>query len=107
LKQISEALKCLRYLDLNGSLGVFGPEEAKKPIEEYIRKYQPICQDLDVQALLAATRPETSMNLKMNIALHLMEVFREEIAEGMIINRELFLEALDAGCEPIDFAAWS
>jgi hypothetical protein len=99
--------KCLRYLDLNGSLGVFGPEEAREPVEEYIRKYQPICQDPDVRALLAITRPETNMNLKMHIVLHLMEEFKEEIAEGMAISRQLFLEALDAGCEPIDFSAWS
>jgi hypothetical protein len=61
--------KCLRYLDLNGSLGVFGPEEAREPVEEYIRKYQPICQDPDVRALLAITRPEANMNLKMHIVL--------------------------------------
>jgi hypothetical protein len=47
------------------------------------------------------------MNLKMHIFLHLMEEFKEEIAEGMIISRELFVDALDTGCEPIDFAAWS
>jgi hypothetical protein len=100
-------IKCLRYLDPNGNLCVFGPEEARGPVEEYVRKYQPMCHDPAVRALLAVTRPETNMNLKMHIVLHLMEEFKEEIAEGMIISRDLFSEALDAGCEPIDFAAWS
>jgi len=101
-----DGVKCLRCFDPNGVLHVVGPEEASDPIQEYIGKYQPISEDPDVRALLAVTRPDTDMNLKMHTVLHLMEEFKEEIAEGMIISRELFLDALDAGLEPIDLESW-
>jgi hypothetical protein len=101
-----DGTKCLRCFDPNGVLHVVGPEEASDPIQEYIGRYKPICEDPDVRALLAVTRPDTDMNLKMHTVLHLMEEFKEEIAEGMIISRELFLEALDAGLDPIDLEFW-
>jgi hypothetical protein len=97
-----EGFCCLRYFHpATGALCVDGPQGSRPARKRYIRKYEGLCRDQSVRNFLASMRSKTPMNAKLHAFLHLMEEHKDEAAQGVMINPELFITVLDS------FAPWT
>jgi hypothetical protein len=92
-----DGFTCLRFFEpQTGELRVIGARQSEKARRHYVRKYGGLCHDRSVKEFLASIRPETDMNLKLHVYLHVMEEHEDDIAKGMGVSEELFLRVLDA-----------
>jgi hypothetical protein len=87
---------CYRGFETNGSLFVFGPDEAEELLRAYYRKYGPYCMDKSLLDFLASIPPLGKRHLtrKKHAVLHLLVLFREEIKNGMGISAHLVQDVL-------------